>query len=224
MGQGVHSAFANRAVWGLLAFALLAPGCSTTSQVYSAQIIAAPSAASLKPGELASAGIAFVTPTTVTGQEEDKLPLALAFAQAFVAARPGTRVLSLTETLSSVNRGGLAERYQRMIVDYRDSRLLDRDALAQVGNATGVRYVAVVNMAAFQQVYHDRFGLFGLRVLQTKQANIRLTIQIWDSRDGSVAWEGSQELHMSDETAAEDAVSFGAVVQTAAERLIAQIP
>jgi hypothetical protein len=209
---------------GMVVFALLLPGCSSTSQVYSAQIIAALSNTSLKPGELASFGIAFVTPSTVTGQEEDKLPLALAFAQTFEAARPGTRVVSLTETLSSVNRAGLTESYKRMYVDYRDSRLLDRTALAQVGNATGARYIALLSMAAFQQVYHDRFGLFGLRVLQTKQANIRITIQIWNSLDGSVDWEGSQEVHMADETAAEDAVSFGAVVQAAAEKLIAKIP
>ncbi len=224
MREGVQTASARFAVRCLFAYALVLPGCSTTSQVYSAQIIAAQSSASLKPGELASYGIAFATPSTVTGQEEDKLALALAFSQAFEAARPGTRVVPLNETLSSINRRGLAESYKRLIVDYRDSRLLDRTALAQVGDATGARYIALLNLATFQQVYHDRFGLLGLRLLQTEEASIRLTLQIWDSRDGSIAWEGAQEVHMANETAAEDAVSFGVVVQAAAEKLIAKIP
>ncbi len=224
MSAGVQTAFAGMACRCLFACALLLPGCSSTSQVYNAQIIAAPSSASLKPGELENFGVAFVTPSTVTGQEEDKLALASAFSQAFAAARPGTRVVPLTETLSSINRGGITESYKRMIVDYRDSRLLDRTALAQVGNATGARYIAILNLATFQQVYHDRFGLFGLRVLQTKEASIRLTLQIWNSQDGSIAWEGAQEVHMANETAAQDAVSFGVVVQAAAEKLIATIP
>ena len=192
--------------------------------MYSAQIIAEPSSTSLQSGDLASFGIAFVTPSTVTGQEEDKPALALAFSKTLREQRPDTHVIPLTETLTSINRAGLYQNYKRMITDYRDSGLLDPMALAQVGKATGARYIAQLNMAAFQQVYHDRLGVFGLRLLQTKEANIRLTLQIWNSRDGSIAWEGAQEVHMADETAAEDAVSFGLVVQAAAEKLIAKIP
>jgi len=192
--------------------------------MYTAQIIADPSSVSLKPGELASFGIAFVTPSTVTGQEEDKPALALAFGEAFEKNRPDTHVVSLTETLTRINRAGLFENYKRMIIDYRESGLLDRAALAQVGTATGTRYIALLNMANFQQVHQDRLGILGLRVLQTKQANIRLTLQIWDSQDGSVAWEGAQEIYMANETTGQDAVWFGSVVQTAAEKLIAKIP
>jgi len=224
MSQGMQGAFANGACRGLFACALLLAGCSTTSQLYSAQIIADPSSASLKPGDLASFGVAFITPSTVTGQEEEKPALALAFSKTLEENRPDTRIVPLTETLTSINRAGLSESYKRMIVEYRESGLLDRSALAQVGKATGARYIALLNMATFQQVYHDRLGVFGLRLLQTKEANIRLTLQIWNSQDGSVAWEGAQEIHMADETAAEDAVSFGSVVQAAAEKLIAKVP
>jgi len=224
MSERAQGAFKSAVYRSLLACALLLAGCSTTSQMYSAQIIAEPSSTSLQSGDLASFGIAFVTPSTVTGQEEDKPALALAFSKTLREQRPDTHVISLTETLTSINRAGLYQNYKRMIIDYRDSGLLDPMALAQVGKATGARYIALLNMAAFQQVYHDRLGVFGLRLLQTKEANIRLTLQIWNSRDGSIAWEGAQEVHMADETAAEDAVSFGLVVQAAAEKLIAKIP
>jgi hypothetical protein len=208
----------------VLACALLVAGCSSTSQMYSAQIIADPSSASLKSGDLESLGIAFVTPTTVTGQEEDKPALAVAFSKAFAEQRPKVHIVPLTETLTSVNRAGQSEDYRRMMLEYRDSGLMDPTELAQVGKATGARYVALLNLASFQQVYHDRLGIFGLRVLQTKEANIRLTLQIWNSSDGSIAWEGAQEIHMANETAAESAVSFESVVQAAAEKLVAKIP
>ncbi len=224
MSRDAQGTVEGAAYRGLVACVLLLAGCSSTSQMYSAQIIAGPSSVSLKPSDLADFGIAFVTPSTVTGQEEDKPALALAFSKTFEERRPNVHVVPLTETLTSVNRAGLSDSYRRMIVEYRDSGLLDPAALAQIAKATGARYVALLNMAGFQQVYHDRFGVFGLRVLQTKEANIRLTLQIWNSLDGSVAWEGSQEIHMASETAAESAVSFESVVQAAAERLIAQLP
>lgn len=224
MNHGVQGAFERAAYRSLLVFVLVLTGCTATSQLYSSQIIADPSGASLKSGDLASFGIAFITPSTVTGQEEDKTALALAFSRTLEEQRPEARIVPLTETLTSVNRAGLFENYKRMIIEYRDSGSLNPTALAQIGRATGARYVALLNMATFQQVYHDRLGLFGLRVLQTKEANIRLTLQIWNSVDGSIAWEGAQELHMADETAAEDAVSFGAVVQAAAEKLVVKIP
>lgn len=220
----VKGAIKRADCWSSLACVLLMAGCSSTSQLYSAQIIADPSSVSLKSGDLASFGIAFVTPMTVTGQEEDKSALTLAFSKAFAEQRPNVHVVPLTETLTSVNRAGQFEAYRRMIIEYRDSALMDPTALAQVGKATGARYIALLNMASFQQVYHDRLGIFGLRVLQTKEANIRLTLQIWNSSDGSIAWEGAQEIHMASETAAESVVSFGSVVQAAAEKLVAKIP
>ena len=147
-----------------------------------------------------------------------------AFSMALAEKRPDVRIVHLSETLSSVNRAGFFDGYRRMIGEYHDSGLMDPAALAQVAKATGARYIAMLSMASFQQVYHDRLGIFGLRVLQTKEAHVRLSLQIWDSADGSVAWEGAQEFHMASETASESAVSFKSVVQEAAARLVAEIP
>jgi hypothetical protein len=224
MSRGASGAVERATYWSLLACVLLLTACGTTSQVYSAQIIADPSSAPLKSGDLTSFGIAFVTPSTVTGQEEEKQALALAFSKALGEQRPTVRIVPLSDTLTSVNRAGLFETYRRMIMEYRDSGLLDPAALAKVGKATDARYIALLNMANFQQAYHDRLGIFGLRVLQTKEANIRLTLQIWDSSDGSIAWEGAQEIRMASETASESAVSFWSVVQAATQKLAAKIP
>ena len=224
MSQDVPGTVNRAAYRSLLACVLLLAGCGTTSQMHSTQIIAGPSSASLEPGDLERSGIAFITPSTVTGQEEDKPALALAFSKSLEDQRPNVRVVPLTETLTRVNRAGLFETYGRMIAEYRNSGLLDPTALAQVAKATGTRYIGLLNMASFQQAYRDRLGIFGLRVLQTKEANIRLTFQIWNSADGSVAWQGAQEIQMASETAAESAVSFWSVVQAAAEKLATKIP
>jgi len=202
---------------------VLLSSCSTYQQ-HDTVTIAAKRADSLKPGELSNFGIAFVTPSTVTGQEQDRSALCLIFSQILTELRPGTRVVPLTETLSSINRAGLADDYKRMMTNYLGTELLDRASLAQVSKATGVRYIATLKMASFQQETEDRFGILGLHLVDTKKANIRLTFQIWNSEDGSIAWEGAQELYMASETMKANPISFRSVVETSARKLIAEIP
>jgi hypothetical protein len=94
--------------------------------------VATKRADSLKAGDLASFGIALVTLSTVTGQEQDRPALCLIFARVLEELRPGTHVVPLTETLSSINRAGIAEGYKRMMANYLGAELLDRTSLAQV--------------------------------------------------------------------------------------------
>jgi heme-degrading monooxygenase HmoA len=194
------------------------------SQQHGTVTIATTTADSLKPGDLAKFGVAFVTPSTVTGQEQDRPALCLIFSQILEELRPSTRVVPLTETLSSINRAGLAEDYKRMMANYFGGELLDRASLAQVSKATGVRYVAQLKMASFQQESQDRFGVFGLRLVETKKANLRLSLQIWNSEDGSVAWEGTDEMYLANETMKENPISFRSVVEASARSLIAKLP
>lgn len=209
---------------GLSAALAACLSCCTTSQRHETVTVAASRADSLKPGELARFGIAFVTPSTVTGQEQDRPALCLIFSHVLEELRPGTRVVPLAETLSSVNRDGLAENYKLMMSNYQGAELLDRATLSLVGKATGVRYIGQLKMASFGQQSQDRFGVFGLRVVETKKANIRLTLQIWNSEDGSIVWEGTQELYLANETLKEDPISFRTMVEDVARSLIARIP
>jgi hypothetical protein len=211
-----------RAACLALLVALLA-SCST-SQEHGTLTIAAKRSDSLKADELSQHGVAFITPLTVTGQEQDRSALCLIFSQVLEELRPGTRVIPLAETLSLINRAGMADDYKRMMASYHGAELLDRGSLAQVSKTTGVRYIAQLKMASFQQTSQDRFGVLGLKVVETKMANIRLSLQIWDGTDGSIAWEGTQELYMSYETIKENPISFRLTVETSARKLIAQIP
>jgi len=169
-------------------------------------------------------GIAFITPATVTGQEEDRPALALIFSQVLEETRPTTHIVPLNATLSAISRAGASEDYNRMVMRYRDLGTLDPATLALVSNATGVRYIAQLQMANFQQESQDRFSVLGLRMVQTKKANIRLFLRIWNGQEGSIAWEGAQELYMAKETVTENAISFRDVVELSAREIIAKIP
>ena len=195
-------------------------GCSTT-QIYPTlqeQRI------SLSPGDLEAAGLAFITPSTVTGQEQEKQAVALAFADTLKRERPRTRVVTLAETLGAVNKAGLADAYKKMYDDYRDTGLFSGDVLKGVGAATGVRYIAQLKLQRFEQGAKERFGLFGIRIVETKYAHIRLFLQVWDSQSGSIAWEGVQEMRQSHDTTSEEPVMQSTVLERTARDLIARLP
>jgi hypothetical protein len=204
--------------WTVLLFTLA--GCQGT-QVYpnlQQQLI------SLRPGDLEASGIAFLTPSTVTGQEQEKQSVALTFADVLKRERQKLRVVTLAETLGAVNKAGLANDYKRMYDDYRDTGLLSQEVLRRVSAATGARYLAQLKLQGFGQGSKERFGVFGLRIVQTQYGHVRLFLQIWDSADGSIAWEGMQEMRISQETVTEEPVMQHTVLEQTARDIVAKLP
>jgi hypothetical protein len=200
---------------------LLVSGCSTAPVYYPTlreQVI------SLRPGDLEGAGIAFITPSTVTGQEQEKEAVALTFTDVLKSERPALKVSTLAQTLGAVNKSGIADSYKRMYEEYRDTGLFSSDALRRVGAATGSRYVAQLKLQSFNQSSKNRLGVFGLRLIDTQYADVRLFLQIWDSRDGSIAWEAMQELRIARESTTEEPVMLRAIVERSARELISKLP
>ena len=142
-----------------LAAGLLLAGCASDLQTYSAP---QHQTLRLQPNELAEGGLAFLTPSTVTGQEEDKQSLAYVFGATLKARRPEIRFDALPQTIGAVNRAGLAEAYRRMYRDYRDTGVFDAAALKQVAQAAGVRYLVQLKLASMEQGARGRFSLLGL--------------------------------------------------------------
>lgn len=208
------------AAFALSALVLALPGCFGT-QIYpnlQEHRIA------LGPGDLEGSGIAFITPSTVTGQEQEKQAVALTFADVIKRERPGLRVVTLAETLGAINKAGLADDYKRMYDEYRDTGLLTRDVLQRIGAATGTRYLVQLKLQGFGQGSKERFGILGLRIVETQYAHVRLFLQIWDSSDGTIAWEATQELRISTDSTKEEPVMQRTVLERTAHDLIAKLP
>jgi len=210
-----------------IGLALLLTSCSsekiraeTQQNVPTTEVLAI----NLRTEDLRVGGIAFITPSSVTGQEEDKQLLALAFTGVLRNVRPDLRIVPLPQTLSAVNRKGLTREYRQMFEDYRLAGIFDPETLQKVARATGVRYLAQLKLGAFRQESKGRFGFLGIRVMETKTSTIRLLLQIWDTNDGSVAWEGSQESTVSHESLAEEYVSMKSIVEESARDLVARLP
>ena len=204
-----------------LAAGLALAGCATDLQTYSSP---QHQTLRLKPNELAEGGLAFLTPSTVTGQEEAKQSLAYMFAATLTTQRPEIRFDALPQTIGAVNRAGLADAYRRMYHDYRDTGVFDAAVLKQVAQAAGVRYLVQLKLANMEQGARGRFSLLGLNLLNTQYANMRVFLQVWDSRDGSIAWEGIDEVSMAYDTGQERRVTFRRIAERAAKDLIASLP
>jgi hypothetical protein len=211
----------RRAIARLVLLLPLLPACRIANQRYSTPHT---EGFGLVAGQLEAGGLGFLTPSTVTGQEEDRQPLALVFADVLAQLRKDIPIVGLPQTLSAVNRAGLTESYKRMYQDYRDSGVFEPGVLRQVGSAVGVRYMAQLKMADFRQEAKGRFSVFGLSLVQTQAANIRLFLQVWDTQDGSIVWEGNNELNRAYDTLSERSVSFDTVVRETASELIAKLP
>lgn len=205
----------------VMAAALGFLGACSTNQVHSSTI---DDAISLKAGQIEQGGLAFITPSTVTGQEQDKQALALIFGDSLMKERPRYRVVALPQALGAINHAGLADEYRQMFQDYRDTGIFDRDILRKIGIAVGARYLAQLKLAGFTQGSQERFSVLGIRLFQTLHANIRVFLQIWDSEDGTIAWEGAEELNYAYDTDAERPVTFRTVVEATARKLIERLP
>ena len=204
----------------LLSLCALA-ACESSPQVYSSP---KHDTLLLAKDDLRAGGLAFLTPSTVTGQEEDKQTLAYVFGSTLQSERPDIKFVSLSRTISAVNRSGLADTYRRMYHDYRDTGVFEAAMMQQVAKATGVRYLGQLKLARMEQSSRGRFGVLGLSLLNTQYANMRVFFQVWDSRDGTIVWEGIDEVTLAMDTGKELPMSFQSVAAQAAKDLVQRLP
>lgn len=199
--------------------ALLLSACGTQIQS-----VVQHTTVSLSAGDLKRDGLAFITPTTPTGMEEDKQYLALTFSQQLKKEFPDVAIFNLPETLGVINQNGFSETYFKMYDQYIITGLFTHDILQEIGTMTGKRYLGQLKLANFENTTQGRWGILGLRVVDTRSASIRLVFQIWDSKTGKIAWEGTQELNYATETISESPVTFELVIRRTATNLAKLLP
>ncbi len=169
-------------------------------------------------------GIAFLTPSTVTGQEEEKQAVAFIFFNTLEKERSDLKILSLPETLSAINKAGLAGEYEYMYRDYKDTGVFKPEILRKIAKATHTRYLGQLKLAGFHQGASGRLGIFGLRLIETRKATLRLFFQIWDAETGEIAWEALQELNWSEEMVSENVITLQTVIGEAAKNIGTRLP
>jgi hypothetical protein len=176
---------------------------------------------------LAVGGLAILTPVATTGSDVDQQAVALIFADALSELRPDLPVAPLSKTLPSIAAAGLVETYSHMYETYKNTGLFDAKVLRTIGQAVGARYLVQLNISSFDEESSGGLltGLIGVGVVHKTTGKLRVTARIWDSTEGKVVFEGSNEASEKKRSLIVDrSVKVDDVAKSASEAIIKQIP
>ena len=134
-------------------------------------------------GVVAPGGIQGLTPT-----------IAYALTTVLSRTKPPVRVVPMPETLSRLADNGLTGEYGDMLAGFGRTGILERGRLERIGTALGSRYVMQPGLAEFSQNLFDKFELWGIKIVRTRIAMLRLWLQIWEVPTGHLLWERTGEL------------------------------
>jgi hypothetical protein len=80
-----------------------------------------------------------------------------------------------------------------------------------------------LKLANFVQGNRDRFEVLGMRIIETKKADLRLVLQIWNTSEGSIAWETVEELSYAQDTVFSGSVALRTVLEEVLENALAHL-
>jgi hypothetical protein len=134
-------------------------------------------------GVIAPAGIQGLSPT-----------VAYALTTTLSQTAPPIRVVPMPETLNRLADNNLSVEYGELIAGFVRTGTLERERLKRIGAALGSRYVMQPGLAEFSQNLFDKFELWGIKIVRTRIATVRLWLQIWEAPTGHLLWETTGEL------------------------------
>ena len=157
------------------------------------------------------------------GLRGNEIGLDFMLGQVLQRVAPQMHIVSPQRTISQINQQGLAAEYTQMRVDAEQSHILNRETLKKLGTAVGARFVFQPRLAAFTQIMYDRwtFPAFGVVISQTRQSNLRMSVQLWDTETGELLWASMAEGTMQSEAFAKDPVYLEDTVRVTLGSIVA---
>jgi len=141
------------------------------------------------PDSLKSGGIALLPLVVRIEQEGYRRPFTEALNRAVQSLRPELKFLKYEETMSLLSERGIVGKYQSAILKYRETAIIDKELLREIGEALGVRYVLFVTLEEVGKVTEVYYSfLWGPTTRTTTK--VSAFAQIWDCSTGDIVWEG----------------------------------
>lgn len=213
----------QNALLGLAFILVCMTGCS--SSIYGWQVRTSSTAfsPSFDPGTLGQESVGVFGALTMPGLRGNEVGLDFMLGEVLHRVAPHIQIVSQQQTISKINQQGLAAEYAQMRADAEQSHILNRDPLKKLGMAIGARYVFQPRLAAFTQTMYDRwtFPGFGVVVSQTRQSNLRMSVQLWDAKTGELLWASMAEGTMQSEALAKDPVYLEDAVRVTLGSIVA---
>jgi hypothetical protein len=183
-------------------------GCASSIYGWQVRTASMPFSPSFEPAILQEEPVVLFTAVTVPGLRGNEVTLPYFLQEILRKVTPQWKVISPQEMVARLNREGLAAEYMRMKEDYEQSNLFDRGSLNRIGTRIGARYAFQIRLAAFTQTMTDRWKIpaFDIRVAQTRSSDMRVVLQLWDTKTGELVWDSAAETSMQNEAVSQDPV------------------
>ena len=198
-------------------------GCSSSIYGWQVRTNSTEFSPSFDPASLAKEPVAIFGAMTSPGLRGNEVGFDYMLGEVLQRVAPHFQIISQQQTISQINQQGLAAEYNQMRVDAEQSHILNRDPLRKVAAAVGARYVFQPRLAAFTQTMYDRwtFPGFGVVLSQTRQSNLRMSVQLWDAKSGELLWASMAEGTMQSEAFAKDPVHLEDTVRVTLGSIVA---
>ena len=159
------------------------------------------------------------------GLHGNEMPLDHLLGEVLTKVAPQMHVIHSKDSMSQINQKGLAAEYTQMRVDAEQSYVLNRETLRKIGLAIGARYAFQPRLANFIQAMTDRWNFpgLGVMIMQTRSADLRVSLQLWDTKTGELLWVSMAEGTLQSEAASRDYVYFEDAARVALGSMIADL-
>ncbi len=191
---------------GLMLLLLSMTACSAPIYNWTVRTNSTLPSRSFNPTVLEHESVAVFEAQASAGLRGNELGLANYLAEIVKTVTPSIRLISPQETATRINTRGVATDYVRMRADFEQSNILEAGPLHKIGTAIGARYAFQPRLAAFTQTMTERWKPLDLRLVQTRSCIVRLSLQLWDTHTGELAWASVAEASLASEAVSQDPV------------------
>ncbi|MCS3651091.1 hypothetical protein GGQ08_003056 [Salinibacter ruber] len=168
----------------LFIFAVAMVGCGPTGETTTTSNTSY-EAESFSPDELRQKGLAIMPIQSDQGVEGFRRPFGNEINKTARSTLSNAEVITWEESQQIINDAGLVEDYRETIRSYEETSILNQEAVQQIGEAVGKRYLLVVTLGPPQQ--ESEYVDEGVSV---ETRSVSAYGKVWDAAKGDIAWEG----------------------------------
>ena len=193
---------------GLVLLVLFMTGCASSPHTWTVRTSSTPFPPSSDLASIGQEVVALFTPLAPPPLRGNEAGLGLYLDGAIKKVAPTWKIIDEQQTINLINRHGLAGEYARLREGAEQSHILDRELLQKIGKSIGARYVFQPRLAYISQTMTDRWKIpvVDVRILQTRSAHMRLSLQLWDTVSGELIWSSAAETALQSEAVTQDPV------------------
>jgi len=124
------------------------------------------------------------------GIEGYRRPFGDALNNAMETLGKGIRFIKWQDTLNILNENNLASRYQDALIRYKDTAIIDKNLIQDMGVALSAKYFLFVQLRPLENTHELRQSVLVRGVYTQETFGVSGFGQIWDAKEGDVVWEG----------------------------------